>query len=120
MIYDIEVTDEFGEWFRALAEDDADAVAARVELLAEGGPNLKGPVIGEIRNSQHAPRMKELRCGTTGAIRVLFCFDPLRTAILLLGGTKAGRWDEWYRQSIPQADRLYEVYLEELKKEGLL
>jgi hypothetical protein len=50
----------------------------------------------------------------------LFCLDPRRTAILLLGRTKAGRWDESHRQSIPQADRLYEVYLEELKKEGLL
>jgi hypothetical protein len=119
-VFDIEVTDEFRDWYRNLEEPDADAVSARVELLAEVDPNLKRPVVGEITTSRFAPRMKELRCGTTGAIRVLFCFDPRRTAVLLLGGAKAGQWDEWYEQAIPQADRLYEVYLDELMKEGLL
>ncbi len=64
--------------------------------------------------------MKELRCGTAGALRVLFIFDPRRTAILLLGGAKAGAWAEWYKEAVAAADILYEVYLEELKREGLL
>jgi hypothetical protein len=64
--------------------------------------------------------MKELRCSDEGALRVLFAFDPRRTAILLLGGDKTGGWDEWYRVAVPLADALYEVYLAELREEGLL
>jgi hypothetical protein len=39
--------------------------------------------------------MKELRPPAT-ALRVLFAFDPLRTAILVIGGNKQHRWREWY------------------------
>ena len=51
---------------------------------------------------------------------MLFIFDPRRTAILLLGGDKTGRWHEWYEVAIPLADRLYDDYLEELRTEDLL
>jgi len=119
-MFEVEQTDQFRDWYEDLDEDDQEAVAVRVELLARQGPNLKRPVVGEIKASRFAPRMKELRCGTAAAIRVLFAFDPRRTAILLLGGAKAGAWSEWYEQAVPAADRLYEVYLEELRKEGLL
>lgn len=64
--------------------------------------------------------MKELRVGSEGQLRVLFAFDARRTAILLLGGNKTGRWNEWYRVAIPEADHLYDQYLEELRTEGLI
>ena len=51
---------------------------------------------------------------------MLFVFDPRRTAILLLGGDKSGRWEEWYHTAIPDADRLYDEYVEELRADGLL
>ena len=38
-------------------------------------------------------------------------------AVLLVGGDKTGRWQQWYREAIPQADRLYAEYLENLKNE---
>jgi hypothetical protein len=63
--------------------------------------------------------MKELR-SRSGNLRVLFAFDPRRTAILLIGGDKTGRWQQWYAKMIPIADDLYDEYLETLKKEGLL
>ena len=47
-------------------------------------------------------------------------FDPRRQAILLLGGDKSGRWNEWYRWAVPMADELYDGYLAELREEGLL
>jgi hypothetical protein len=119
-VFEVEVTDQFGDWYQGLDEADQGAVAVRIELLAELGPNLKRPVVGEIRTSRFAPRMKELRCGTAAAIRVLFIFDPRRTALLLLGGAKAGAWEDWYEHAVPAADELYEVYLEELGREGLL
>jgi len=43
-------------------------------------------------------------------------------AILLLGGDKRedSMWNAWYENAVPEADDLYDVYLAELKKEGLL
>jgi hypothetical protein len=51
---------------------------------------------------------------------VLFMFDPRRQIVLLLGGDKTGRWNEWYRWAVPLADVLYDEYLDELEKEGLI
>lgn len=51
---------------------------------------------------------------------MLFIFDPIRRAVLLLGGNKSGRWVEWYREAIPQAERIYAEYLAELREEGLI
>ena len=64
--------------------------------------------------------MKELICNSEGALRVLFVFDPRRTAILLIGGDKTGSWDRWYDRTVPIADDLYDEYLRELKNEGLI
>ena len=119
MVWEVEYTDEFGLWWDGLTQDQQEALDDRVKLLAERGPNLKRPVVGEIESSRHS-NMKELRASKDGALRVLFAFDPRRHAILLLGGNKTGQWDEWYRWAIPQADDLYDTYLEELAEEGLL
>jgi hypothetical protein len=78
-------------------------------------------VVGEVQGSRHH-NMKELRCSKDGALRILFIFDPLRRAVLLLGGDKSDRsaWNAWYVTAIPQADDLYDTYLDELRNEGLL
>lgn len=121
MGYEVEATNEFTDWYLALSEEHQVAVAVRIDLLAEEGPTLKRPVVGEIVGSKHDPQMKELRISAGKlALRVLFMFDPRRTAILLLGGDKAGTWNAWYRTAIPEADRLYDMYLQELREEGLL
>ncbi|MEV5433689.1 hypothetical protein [Streptomyces sp. NPDC052701] len=36
---------------------------------------------------------------------------PSRSALLLLGGDKAGNWDRWYRDNIPLAEQLYHDYV---------
>ena len=91
----------------------------KVGLLRLHGPNLGRPTVDTVRDSRHQ-NMKEVRIQHAGdPYRILFCFDPRRTAILLIGGNKAGN-DRWYREFAPVADRLYEEHLEELKKEGLL
>ncbi|WP_419184410.1 type II toxin-antitoxin system RelE/ParE family toxin [Streptomyces coelicoflavus] len=48
--------------------------------------------------------LKELRPGSGGRaeIRTIFAFDPTRSALLLLGGDRAGNLDRWYRDSIPR------------------
>lgn len=119
-MWSVEGTDEFAAWYNTLTPGQQDAIEARIELLEELGPNLKRPTVGEIQSSRHAPNMKELRVSAEGKLRVLFAFDPRRTAILLLGGNKAGRWDEWYEVAIPEADDLYDAYPDELRSEGLL
>jgi hypothetical protein len=62
--------------------------------------------------------MRELRTQSAGRpLRTLYAFDPLRAAILLIGGDKTGD-DRWYEKFVPIADRLFERHLLELKKEG--
>ncbi len=64
--------------------------------------------------------MRELRVQSSGRpIRVFYAFDPRRTAILLIGGDKTGD-DRFYVKYVPVADRLYDTYLDELKREGLI
>lgn len=121
MKWDVEYTDEFGNWWDTLTEEQQEAISARVSLLGEHGPDLKRPAVGAIKGSKHDPQMKELRVGKgRSELRILFVFDPRRSAILLCGGDKAGKWNAWYRQAIPAADALYDTYLEELREKGLL
>lgn len=72
-----------------------------------------------IATSKH-DHLRELRVQHKGQpYRVLYAFDPRRTAILLIGGKKTGD-DRWYSTFVPLADKLYDQHLELLKKEGLL
>ena len=64
--------------------------------------------------------MRELRVQVDGRpFRVLYAFNPLRNAVLLLGGDKTGD-ERWYEKNVPVADHLYDEHLTELRKEGLL
>lgn len=54
-----------------------------------------------------------------GNLRALFAFDPLREAIILLGGDKTGDWGGWYAENVPAADDLYDDYRACLRSEGL-
>lgn len=118
-MWEVEYTHEFEAWWDELTEDEQSALEQRVRILVEHGPTLKRPTIGEIKGSDFDPRMKEIICEEGAAsLRVLFVFDPRRTAILLLGGDKAGQWESWYQDAIPQADDLYRTHLDELQAEG--
>ena len=118
-MWEVEVTDQFNDWWRGLTADQQESVTDRVDLLAERGPDLGRPVIDRIQSSRHHS-MKELRAAQGGALRVLFMFDPRRQVILLLGGDKSGEWNAWYEWAVPVADDLYDEYLDELKREGLI
>lgn len=118
MSWEVEATDQFVDWFDSLSSDDQDTVGIAVEVLEEEGPSLGRPFVDTVKSSRHR-NMKELR-PQASSIRVLFAFDPRRTAILLLGGDKQGQWQTFYREAIPQADALYDEHLETLRREGLL
>ena len=64
--------------------------------------------------------MRELRVQSGGRpIRVFYALDPVRNAILLIGGDKTGH-DRFYEVFVPIADDLYDQHLAELRKEGLI
>ena len=118
-MWEVEVTDQFLDWWRRLSEVQQVAMTSRVDLLAARGPDLGRPVVDRIQTSRHH-NMKELRTARGGALRVLFMFDPRRQVILLLGGDKTGAWNDWYETAVPTADDLYDAFLDELKMEGLI
>jgi hypothetical protein len=76
-----------------------------------GRPALGRPLVDRIQGSR-IHHLKELRPGSAARseIRVLFAFDPTRSALLLPGGDKAGNWQRWYRENIPVAEQLYLEY----------
>jgi hypothetical protein len=118
MAWEVEYTDQFGNWFENLDEDQQESIVIAVEVLQGHGPGLGRPLVDTIKGSRHA-NMKELR-PRGGNLRILFAFDPRRMAILLIGGDKTSRWQAWYQDIVPLADQLYDEHLETLRKEGLL
>lgn len=116
MLWEVEYTDEFEEWWNALGEAEQIDIAAVVGLLEQCGPNLKFPFSSGIEGSKLS-HLRELRIQHTGEpYRVLYAFDPRRYAILLLGGNKKGD-DRWYEKNLPTAERLYSEHLKLLERE---
>jgi len=119
MSWNVEYTDEFEEWWKGLTESEQEDFAAIVTLLMERGPQLPYPYSSGIEGSKHG-HMRELRVQSGGKpLRGCYAFDPRRTAILLIGGDKTGD-DRFYAKMVPVADRLYDDYIAELRKEGLI
>jgi len=119
MSWEVEYTDEFEQWWEELDVDEQESVAASVGLLEGMGVHLPFPHSSGVNGSKHS-KMRELRVQHKGdPYRILYAFDPRRSAILLVGGNKAGD-DRWYETYVPIADALYDKHLEQLKKEGLL
>jgi hypothetical protein len=117
--WEVEYTNEFGRWWDELDDDERQSIASHVGLLEERGPNLGYPYSSGTNGSKH-PHMRELRVQHNRApYRVLYAFDPRRTAILLIGADKTGN-DRWYDENLPVADKLYDEHLEELRKEGVI
>lgn len=118
MSWNVEYTDEFGDWWATLDESEQDSIAVTVTLLERRGPFLAYPYSSGIEGSRHK-HMRELRTQHKGEpYRVLYAFDPRRSAILLIGGNKTGQ-DRWYDKYIPIADELYDHHLKLLEDEGL-
>lgn len=118
MQWDVEITDQFADWFSTLSAREQEAIRTAVAFLEERGPGLGRPFVDTISGSRH-PNMKELR-PKPGNLRVFFAFDPRRTAIILCGGDKTDRWQAFYAAMVPYADDLYDAYLSEIEKEGLI
>jgi len=112
-----ETTDEFDRWFASLGDDEKAEVIAKQNLLKIFGPMLKRPHADTLKGSKYA-NMKELRGKTAASVlRVAFAFDPLQTAILLVGGDKSGVSEKkFYKSLIDRADGVFERHLKSVEK----
>ncbi len=118
-MWNVEVTDEFEQWWKTLDEEGRTAIERSILMLEQFGPGLGRPHADTVKGSRHA-NMKELRSQSGGhPLRTFFAFDPRRSAILLIGGDKTGD-TRFYERMIPVADDLFDVYLREIRKEGLI
>ncbi|GAA0335129.1 type II toxin-antitoxin system RelE/ParE family toxin [Actinoallomurus spadix] len=122
MSWEIYLTDEVLEWLDDLEVIDPrsyDLVLAAINQLELHGPALGRPMVDRIVGSK-LQNLKELRPGSAASseLRVLFVFDPWRSAVLLVAGDKAGKWSRWYAENIPVAEQLYERYLGDRMREG--
>lgn len=118
-MWQVEFTDDFGGWWDMLSSAQQTAIDASVRMLEQLGPHLSRPHADTVKGSRLA-NLKELRVQCRGRpVRIFFAFDPRRHAILLIGGDKTGD-GRFYERMIPLAEQLYERYLGELRKEGLI
>ena len=94
--------------------DDRPARMRRARGLPAPGmtPTLPRPLADRVQGSK-VHNLKELRPGSAGSseVRILFCFDPERQAVLLVAGDKSGQWRDWYKRAIPLAEERYARWL---------
>jgi hypothetical protein len=119
--WEILMTSQVESFLDELYESDRDThrlVNQAILVLERNGPAEGRPLVDSITASK-LPNMKEMRPPSAGRseIRILFCFDPWRSAILLIAGDKSGQWTRWYRDAVPQAEDLYAEYLKERERE---
>ncbi len=120
MRWEILLREPVNDWFLALCKNAptvADKVEEAIDELAIRGPQLGRPLVDRIHASK-IHNLKELRPRVAGAseVRLLFVFDAVREAIILVAGDKAGRWSEWYAEAIPLAEERYAAYQQESRE----
>ena len=103
--------DEFAEWYRSLVDADEEAVTRVIDMLGVQGIALPFPYSSSIKGARIA--MRELRVQSQGRpLRVFYTFDPVRQAVLLIGGDKTGD-ARFYERMVPLAERIWAQYIKE-------
>jgi hypothetical protein len=94
-----------------------DELLAAAALLETYGPALGRPHADTLTGSRHV-NMKEIRFkADDGEWRVAFAFDPVRQAILLVAGDKAGvAQRRFYKVLLRKADSRFAAHLKRLKE----
>jgi hypothetical protein len=109
------VTLEFVNWYEALTEAEQEGIRPIVAMLEAVGAMLGYPQSSAVKGSRY-PGMRELRIQHAGRpYRILYAFDPIRQAVLLMGGDKTGD-GRWYEKAIRVADKLFTEYLHDLER----
>ena len=109
-------------WLDMQDDETIALVFAALEVLQERGPALGRPLVDSIKGSS-VKNMKELRPASTGRseVRILFAFDPLRQAVMLLAGDKSQgkstkqKWSGWYKTAVPEAEKIYDEHVKNLE-----
>ena len=112
------------EWLDGLDAETIAKIFAALKRLEQEGPNLGRPLADTLSGSR-VKNLKELRPASPrgSEIRIIFAFNPLRNAVMLLGGDKAKgksgktKWSEWYKRAIPKAETIFFDHLEKLKEQ---
>ena len=122
MEWEILMTSQVEEFLDDLliADDVSHRLVNQAILALERNGPAEGRLLVDHVATSKIPNLKELRPPSSGRseIRILFAFDPWRSAILLIAGDKSGQWTRWYREAIPAAETRYALYLEEREKES--
>jgi hypothetical protein len=111
------VVEPLRSWLHKLRRADRKTlllITKAIDALADEGPGLGRPLVDTI----HGSNLKELRPGSAGSseVRILFVFDPVRQAVLLVGGNKAGDWHDWYTTAVPLAEAVYAEHVRRLRE----
>jgi len=115
MGWNVLLDEEFAVWLYDLNKSEIVEILANVELLRDRGPNLGRPYVDTVKGSKFA-NMKELRVQIAGdPWRILFAFDPNRSAFLAVGGNKRGD-KRWYKTHVPIADERFQRHLDRLER----
>lgn len=120
MVWTLVFAEEVEGWLEELKRIDPDSavqVFAAFDVLEREGPALGRPLVDSVKGSQ-LKNLKELRPGSSSRseLRILFIFDPVRQAVLLVAGDKAGNWKKWYDTAIKTAEKRYKQHLADLDK----
>ena len=116
MAWNVDFTPQAEAWLKGLPKGDRERMTRSVEALRAHGPALGRPRADSVAGSRHS-NMKELRV-PGHPVRALFAFGPDRRAIILAGGSKAGREKRWYRSELKVADRLFTDHLRTFRRES--
>lgn len=122
MEWEIILTDQVEDFLENLWATDREShrlVNQAILVLERNGPAEGRPLVDSIVAS-NLSNLKELRPPSAGRteVRILFVFDPWRSAVLLVAGDKSGQWKRWYRAAVPEAEQRYAVYLKERQGES--
>jgi hypothetical protein len=105
---------DFKTWLGEQEEDVQDSILVGLGLLKQEGPLLGRPYADTLKGSRY-PNLKELRVQHGGEPwRILFAFDPVRQAIVLVGGNKTGD-KRWYEKNMTIAEQRFTEHLESLE-----
>lgn len=96
---------------KAVDRDVVAKLAEALSVLELVGPALGRPHVDTLEDSRHV-NMKELRFSHAGIWRFAFAFDPMRQAVVLVGGNKLGADQKrFYKTLIRIADRRFDEWL---------
>ncbi len=117
--WDVILQEPVLDWLSELEQSDVDKIFTGIDLLRTKGPHLGRPYVDTLYSTKY-PNMKELRVQSKLSVfRLFFIFDPLRQAIILCGGDKKGKNEKiFYATMIAQAEKTYDIYLQEKSLEN--